>query len=189
MTKFNQTSIIHLISHYQRNKQPPGRARGARTASSAAAAHGVNCHFRVKGPNRTTNIPQLFKYHHYFWLLTFWSFFFFFFSSLTTTHIFLVLMASKFQDLFCWFAPCSKYSQPLQLCAGRGGAAASAQNCVLCWLPVPTPSRKGAFQSSHCISRLELNHQIHGVVTSVLQKRGRRTWLKAPKVFHAISVF
>lgn len=34
----------------------------------------------------------------------------------------------------------------------------------------------------------ELNHQTRAVVTSVLQKGGRRTWLKAPEVFHAISV-
>lgn len=155
MTKFNQTSIINLIPHYQRNKQPPGRARGARAASSAAA-HGVNLYFRIKGPNWTTNTPQLFKYHHYFWLLTFWSFFFFFFiffQPLQPLTFFLVLMASKFQDLSLWLALCSKYSQPLQLCAGRGGAAASAQNCVLCWLPVPPPPRKGAFQSSPCTSR------------------------------------
>lgn len=132
MKKFNQSSKINLIPHYQRNKQPPGRAR---SASSAAAAHGVNWYFRVKGPNWTTN-TQLFKYHHYFWLLTFWFFFFFSFPALTTTHIFLPLMASKLQDLFFWFVLCSKYSQPLQLCARRGGAAVPAQNCVLCWLPV-----------------------------------------------------
>lgn len=63
-------------------------------------------------------------------------FFFFSFPALTTTYIFLPLMASKFQDLFFWFVLCSKYSQPLQLCAGRGGAAVPAQNCVLYWLPV-----------------------------------------------------
>lgn len=90
---------------------------------------------------------------------------------LTTTHIFLALLACKFQDFF--FLVCTV---PLQLCAGRGGAAASAQNCVVL-VSSANPFHKRGFSATPCMSRQ--NETIRHVVQLPLfcrREAGGRGW-------------